>query len=240
MYQCLVLYSYRFERSLMKSLFEKVQAFSSDILKVNIQYLGFYHENYVLHYGKYNLECKNLFRKNWNNLVHFSFDDRPLDSDLRNYHVEFSITRPNELIFLYNINIDLNKLLIIDQVFSDFPIDYGFVYNTNSNYWGTAYAIGEFDKITKVLGVESLDREKMNKWLMNSEKINSGLLRNVYFENFINNKQLQNVTKVLRENKGDNNLCRFNKINSELTQWIVPKGGLEGIRNIMILNNQII
>lgn len=159
---------------------------------------------------------------------------------MRNYHVEFSITRPNELIFLYNINIDLNKLLIIDQVFSDFPIDYGFVYNTNSNYWGTAYAIGEFDKITKVLGVESLDREKMNKWLMNSEKINSGLLRNVYFENFINNKQLQNVTKVLRENKGDNNLCRFNKINSELTQWIVPKGGLEGIRNIMILNNQII
>lgn len=240
MYQCLVLYSYRFDRSLTKSLFEKIQAFTIAKLKINIQYLGYYHENYVLHYGEFQAKYKDLIRKNWNKLVNFSFDDEPLDSDLRSYHVEFSITRPNRLVFLYNTDIAIDELVIINLVYTDFPVDYGFVYKTESNYWGTAYAAGAFDQIKKVIDVESLDRKTMNNWLMNSEKINSGKLRNVYCENFINNKQLQNVNKVLDQDKAYFDLCKFKKINSELTQWIVPKNELENFRRIMYINNQFI
>ena len=236
---CLVLYTWNFDRSQSKSLFNFVNKyFNSNDLKFS--FLGYYDETYEDKYIR--IESFNSDAIVWDHLVNFSLDKDDQRKESSTYGVEFNVTRPIHLTFHYSLDLDFDIVDFANQVSSFFPISFGFKYCTVDGKWPTAYAIGDWAHVKGVLDIKRLSRKEIERWNANCEKIQNGFVRDVYGDNIVSDKFLQQgfEGKTVQDYIQELGLGIIIPVNSNLFLWKLTSGELKRARNERVIKQLII
>ena len=191
--RCFVFYSFEFNRQNTHLLFDFLRVYFADKFNVDYKFAGYYNESYKEHYGSRRSVWPEMFKETWSNLVNFNFSDRDVRDNNLSVLVEFIITRPVTLTVVLSeghSGFDLKDFT--KKLFPVFRVVYGFAYRVKIDQWATAYAYGNWQNVKNVAGVERKSRVNMESWRVNCEKVSQGFFRDIFDENVVSDKHLQN------------------------------------------------
>lgn len=240
--ECVVLYSFEFDRSNTKELFNFIISYFKSSHNVEFEYAGFYDESYDEKYGNFeNINAK-LQNSNWNEIVNFSLDVSDLRKRERTIGVEFEITRPVNLLLYFPNDFFFKLDDFLHKCNSVFKIEYGFCYKTTEQYWITSYAIGDSAHSNDIIGIVSLKKKDFERWRQDCEKLTKGFLRGIYNKNILNQAQLKaNINGMQLESYViENSLGSLIFINNDISLWILDDKQVSIAREIIAKTNILI
>lgn len=240
--KCVVLYSFDYDRGLTKDLFDFIIDYFKGNFNIQFKYLGFYDEKYEQKYGKFEIWYQKILNAKWDEIVNFSLDVEDLRNKKRSIGVEFNITRPIHITVVLDEEIAFDTSSFVKKVYHLYKTVYGFNYESNDNYWATAYAIGDREHGKSVRNIKRLSKDNFEQWLKNCEKISQGYLRDIYEENILNADQLNKPLNggSLKDYIVSENMGEISMINNEVFCWKMNQTQLKESRDFIYKTSLLI
>lgn len=239
--KCLVLYSFNFDRSQTRKLFDDI-ANHLALSGLSINYIGYYDERYDDKYEKFDSFKLKMENIDWKQVVNFSLDKDDLRKKIMSLGVEFNITRPVQITLYFDTIFEIDIRGFLNVVSKVFNIDYGFMYYTSEKYWVTSYAVGDWQHIKGLSLMGDLSRKSFENWNQTCEKILQGCIRDVYADNLL--KKVHFDRPIGNETFGEfirkNNLGHIEQIMSDLFYLLLTENDIKIARARLLESDMVL